>query len=81
MTLREFKLVNDLYRAALRLMPAEGYVTDDLPDNEIVNLTTTVSALRQLQRAVAQAAREIEPQLAPAGEAAVVMPDSRSTMG
>jgi len=48
---------SDLLVAARRLLPAEGYLTDDRPDTELVNLNTSVGALRQLMAAVKAATK------------------------
>jgi hypothetical protein len=42
----------DLLAAGRRLLPADGYITDGRPDTELVNLNTSVGALRQLIAAV-----------------------------
>lgn len=42
-----------LIAAARRMLPAAGYLTDDMPDEEPINLVTTAGAARQLIAAVA----------------------------
>jgi len=47
-----------LLAAAKRLRPADGYLTEDMPDDRAVNLVTSVGALRQFDFALRVAERE-----------------------
>lgn len=51
--------IAELEAAGRRLLPAEGYITDDMPDRQLVALDTSVGALRQLVRALAPSPRPV----------------------
>ena len=41
-----------LLMAARRLLPADGYISSEMPDDEAINLVTTVGAVRELMAAI-----------------------------
>jgi hypothetical protein len=45
--------MDDLIIAVQRLLPIAEYITD-MPDDEAINLVTTVGAVRQLEKAINQ---------------------------
>ncbi len=48
----EFPQFENLLAAARQLVPANRYMTADMPDDEVINLITTVGAIRQITVAV-----------------------------